>query len=152
MCSFPVSLYIRGTIYDKYATTWLDFHHSSEVSTFHKRKSVSRPSIAISYHISCARSSSSSMFGNTEYVDARRSTFNNVGSHQVIINPNSLGAMQDHSCTVACSFSMIPDTRSQGTAKPGARCHVRQHRMRRRMSRRHASGSHRKDQGVDQRT
>ena len=50
------------------------------------------------------RSSSSSMFGNTEYVDARRSTFNNVGGHQVIINPNSLGAMQDHSYTVACSF------------------------------------------------
>ena len=48
--------------------------------------------------------SSSSMFPNTEYVDAHRSTFNNIGRDQVIINPNSLGAMQDHSYTVACSF------------------------------------------------
>ena len=48
--------------------------------------------------------SSSSMFPSTEYVDAHRSTFNNVGRDLVIINPNALGAMQDHSYTVACSF------------------------------------------------
>ena len=42
-----------------------------------------------------------SMFQNTENVDARGATFNNVGRDQIIadqliINPNSLGAIQDH--------------------------------------------------------
>ena len=51
----------------------------------------------------CYLTSSSSMstFQNTEYMDARGATFNNVGrdqiNAQVIINPNSLGAMQNHS-------------------------------------------------------
>ena len=86
---------------------------------FQERKSVSRPSIAISPylagHVSSllvlldTSSSSMSMFHNTEYMDARGATFNNVGrdqinADQVIINPNSLGALQDHSCTVTCSF------------------------------------------------
>ena len=106
---------------------------------FQERKSVSRPSIAVSLypagHISSllvlldTSSSSMSTFQNTEYVDARGATFNNVGrdqinADQVIINPNSVGAMQNHSCTIICSFSVIPDSRSQGTAKPSTRCRV----------------------------
>ena len=85
---------------------------------FQERKSVSRPSIAISLylagHISSllvlldTSSSSMSTFQNTEYMDACGATFNNVGrdqiNAQVIITPNSLGAMQNHSCTIICSF------------------------------------------------
>ena len=81
------------------------------VAQFYERKSVSRQSIAISLylagHISSllvlldTGSSSMSTFQNTEYMDARGSAFNNVGrdqiNAQVIINPNSLGAMQNHS-------------------------------------------------------
>ena len=84
---------------------------------FQERKSVSRPSIAISLylpgHISSllvlldTSSLSMSTFQNTD-MDARGATFNNVGrdqiNAQVIINPNSLGAMQNHSCTTISSF------------------------------------------------
>ena len=106
---------------------------------FQERKSVSRPSIVISPylagHISSllvlldTSSSSMSTFHNTEYMDARGATFNNVGrdqinADQVIINPISVGAMPNHSRTIICSFSVIPDSRSQGTPKPSTRCRV----------------------------
>ena len=82
---------------------------------FQERKSVSRAiSPYLAGHISSllvlldTGSSPMSTFQNTEYMDARGSDFNNVGhdqiNTQVIINPNSLGALQDHSCTVTCSF------------------------------------------------
>ena len=52
-----------------------------------------------------------SMFQNTEHVDARRATFSNAGrdlinADQVIINPNSLGAMLDH--TLALLHAHFP--------------------------------------------
>ena len=70
-----------------------------------------------------------STFQNTEYTDARGATFNNVGrdqvnADQVIINPNSLGAMPNLSRTIMCSFSVIPDSRSQGTAQASTRCRI----------------------------
>ena len=83
---------------------------------FQERKSVSRPSIAISLYLAGHISSllvlldtsslSMSMFQNTEYMDARGATFNNVGRDQinVVMGPNSPGAMQNHSCTIICSF------------------------------------------------
>ena len=83
---------------------------------FQERKAVSRAiSPYLAGHISSllvlldTASSSMSTFKNTEYVDARGATFNNVGrdqinADQVIINPNSVGAMQNHSCTIICSF------------------------------------------------
>jgi hypothetical protein len=66
---------------------------------------------------------------NTEYMDARGATFNNVGrdqinADQVIINPNSIGAMPNHSCTIIYSFSVIPNSRSQGTVKASTRRRV----------------------------
>ena len=86
-------------------------------------KKGNRPSIAISPylagHISSllvllnTSSSSMSTFQNTEYVDARGSALNMVGRDQinvgrdlinVVMGPNSLGAMQNHSCTNMCSF------------------------------------------------
>ena len=97
---------------------------------FQERKSISRPSHLISqarFRLSlCYLTSSSSMstFQNTEYMDARGATFNNVGRdqvNQVIMNPMNPGAMQNHSCTIICSFPVIPDSRSQGTAKPSTR-------------------------------
>jgi hypothetical protein len=80
--------------------------------------SQARFRLSLSYLTS---SSSMSTFQNTEYMDARGATFNNVGRDQVIINPMSLGAMQNHSCTIICSLSVIIDSRSQGTAKPSTR-------------------------------
>ena len=49
---------------------------------------------------------SMSTFQNTEYMDALGATFNNVGRDQinVVMGPNSLGAMQNHSRTIICSF------------------------------------------------
>ena len=104
---------------------------------FQERKSVSRAiSPYLAGHISSLQvlvlldtgSSSMSTFQNTEYMDTRGSAFNNVGrdqiNTQVIPNPNFLGAMQNHSCTIICSFSVIPDSRFQGTAKPSTRCCV----------------------------
>ena len=99
----------------------------------------SRPSIAISFYLAGHISSllvlldtsslSMSTFQNTEYMDARGATFNNVGrdqitADQVIINPNSVGAMPNHSRTIICLFSVMPDSRPQGTAKPSTRCRV----------------------------
>ena len=103
---------------------------------FQERKSVSRAiSPYLAGHISSllvlldTGSSSMSTFKNAEYVDARGATFKNVGrdqinADQVIINPNSVGAMPNCSRTITCSFSVIPDSRSQGTAKPSTRCCV----------------------------
>ena len=90
-------------------------HEAQMTCDFQERKSVSRAiSPYLAGNISSllvlldTGSSSMSTFQNTEYMDARGSDFNNVGrdqiNTQVIINPNSLGALQDHSCTVTCSF------------------------------------------------
>ena len=70
-------------------------------------------------------SPSMSTFQNTEYMDACGSAFNMAGHDQIniVMGPNSLGAMQNHSCTNICSFSVLHDSRSQGTAKPSSqRC------------------------------
>ena len=86
------------------------FHARHNMSCdFLSWKSVSRAiSPYLAGHISSllvlldTGSSSMSTFQNTEYMDARGSAFYNVGRDQinvdqVIINPNSLGAMQNHS-------------------------------------------------------
>ena len=103
---------------------------------FQERKSVSRHRLTLSsYLISQATfrlsyyltpDPSMSTPQNTEYMDARGATFNNVcrdqiNADQVIINPNSIGAMPNHSCTIIYSFSVIPDSRSQGIAKASTR-------------------------------
>ena len=88
----------------------------AHICDFQERKYVSCPSIAISFylpgHISSllvlldTSSLSMSMFQNTEYMDARGATFNNVGRDQinVVMGPNSLGVMQNHSCTITAYY------------------------------------------------
>ena len=102
---------------------------------FQERKSVrlisshliSQATFRLSYYLTPDPSMSTPQ--NTEYMDARRATFNNVGrdqinADQVIINPNSIGAMSNHSFTIIYSFPVIPDSRSQGTAKASTRRRV----------------------------
>ena len=91
-------------------------HEAQMTCNFRERKSVSRAiSPYLAGNISSllvlldTGSSSMSTFQNTEYMDARGSAFYNVGrdqinADQVIINPNSIGALQDHFCTVTCSL------------------------------------------------
>ena len=87
-------------------------HEAQMTWDFQERKSVSRISPYLAGHISSllvlldTGSSSMPTFQNTEYMDARGATFNNVGRDQinVVMGPNSIGAMQNRSCTIICSF------------------------------------------------
>ena len=100
-------------------------------------KKGNRPSIGISLYLAGhipsilvllnTSSSSMSTFQNTEYMDARGSAFNVAGRDQinVVMGPNSLGAMQNHSCTNIYSFYvflyyMTPDLKELLNPVPDA--------------------------------